>query len=90
MADHVLKSFSGSLPYGLEESRELRALISWVFGVIGIKNAKNFSEQFLFEFMSCHFGYTSYFEVQIFIFSNIMPRGVSICTTFLELVLSEM
>ena len=68
MADHVLKSFSGSLPYGLEESRELRALISWVFGVIGIKNAKNFSEQFLFAFMSCHFGYTSYFEVQIFIF----------------------
>ena len=53
-AEQVLKSFSGrnnslkspvlgffnSLSYGLEESRELRALIRWVLGVIGIQKRK--------------------------------------------------
>ena len=44
--------FSNSLQYGVEESRELRALISWVLGLQTFKNAhqKNNCQQFFFFF----------------------------------------
>ena len=32
--------FYDSLPFGLQESRELRALIRWVWGAIGIQTRK--------------------------------------------------
>ena len=92
--DQVLKSFSGrnnplklpvcgfcdSLPFGLEESRELRALIRWVFEVIDIQKCQKFLlNYFFFAFLSCHYGFTNCFEILNFVFSNIIPRGVSTC-----------
>ena len=60
-AEQVLISFSGrnnsvkppafglcdSLPFGLEESRKLRALIRWVLGYYTCKNAQNFCQKSL-------------------------------------------
>ena len=89
--EQVLKSFSGrnyslrppvfafcdSLLFGLEESRELRALIG--FGVIGIQTCKKLlPTTFLFAFLNCHYGFAKCFEILIF-FSNIIPRRVSTC-----------
>ena len=71
--------FSNSLPYDLEESRELRDLIRWVLGWQTFKNAKTFCQEFFFAFLSRHYRFTNYFEIPIFAFSNSIPRGVSIC-----------
>ena len=61
---HVF-GFSDSLPYDLEESRDLRALISWVLSWQAFKNAKKYL-QFFFVFLSCHYGFTNYFYILIF------------------------
>ena len=69
--------FCGSLLYDLEESIEVRALISWVFWFIGIQKCKKFLPK-LFVFLSCHYGFTNYFDILIFLISNI-PGGVPSC-----------
>ena len=66
--------FSNSLPYGLEESRELWILISWVW-VRSSRMQKKFCQQY--------YGFTDYFEMLTFGFSNITPRGVSTCKLLL-------
>ena len=70
-----------SLPYGLEQSRELRDLIRWVFGLADVQKCKKFLPRFFFSFLSRHYGFSNYFEILIFAFSNSMPRGVSNCKT---------
>ena len=74
--------FSNSLPYGLEESRELWILITW-FWVSRTKRQKISTNNFCFALLSCYYGFTNYFEVLIFAFSNTIPRGVSICKILL-------
>ena len=59
--------FSNSLPYGLEESREFRALIRWVLNMHS-KLKKVSSNNFFFAFLSCHYGFTNYFEILTFAF----------------------
>ena len=71
--------FSNSLPYDLEESRVQRAFIGWVQGYQTFKNVKNFSQKFLFAFLSYHYEFTNCFQVLNFVFSNIIPRGVLTC-----------
>ena len=87
--EQVSKSFSGrnnslkppvfefcdNLPYDLEESIELRTLISWVLGLLAFKNAK-FQPTSFFLFLSCHYGFTYYFDILIFLFSVCMGGGV--------------
>ena len=58
--------FSSSLPYGLEEPRELRDLIRWVLG--GIQNCKKFSALNFFLFLSHHYGFMNCFEILNFVF----------------------
>ena len=69
--------FCDSLPYDLEESIKLRALICGVLGLQAFKNAKKNWPKF-FVFLSCHYGFTNYFDIIIFLFS-IIPRQVSTC-----------
>ena len=70
--------FSNSLPYGLEESRVVENLDQLGFWLIGkFKNAKKICQYFFFSFLSRHYGFTNYFEILIFAFSNIIPRGVA-------------
>ena len=55
---------------------------SWLVGFwvnSAFKNAKNFCQQFFWAFLSRHYGFANYFEILIFAFSNITPRGVSTC-----------
>ena len=70
--------FCSSRFYGLEESRWLRA---WLNGFWDNKHSKlqriSASNSF-FAFLSHHYGFTNYFEIQNF-FSNIIPRRVSTC-----------
>ena len=40
--------FYDSLPFGLQESREMRALTRWVFGVIDIQKCKKFLPKIFF------------------------------------------
>ena len=61
---------SNSLPYNLEESRELRDLTRWDLGY--------------FAFFSCYYEFTNYFEILIVAFSNTIPTGVSICKILLS------
>ena len=78
--------FSNSLPYGLEESRELWMLD---FGLVGIQKYKKILPTIFFcffsflAFLSCHYGFTNYFKILIFAFSNVIPRGVSACKILL-------
>ena len=88
--EQVLKSFSGrnnslkppdfefcdSLPCDLEESIELRALSSWV---LGIQICKKNLPTICFVFLSGHYGFTNYFDILIFLFSNIIPGGIPTC-----------
>ena len=46
------------------------------FGVKGIQKCKKFSAEF-FLFLSCCHGFMNCFEILNFVFSNIIPRGVS-------------
>ena len=77
--------FSNSFLYGLEESRQLWILIRWVFGLLSIKSDKNFSQQFFCAFKPplWIWIFTNYFEILIFAFFIIMPRGVSTCKILL-------
>ena len=34
---------------------------------------------FFFSFLSCHYGFTNYFEISNFVFLNVIPISVSIC-----------
>ena len=40
---------------------------------------ENFFFFFFFAFLSCHFGLMNCFEILNFVFSNVIPGGVSIC-----------
>ena len=54
---------------------------SWLVGFVVSrcsKMQKNSASNF-FAFLSCHYGFTNYFEILIFAFSNTIPRGVSTC-----------
>ena len=92
-AEQVLKSFScrnnslklpvfgfcDSLSFGFEESREQRSLIRCILVEYTLRNASNFCKKYFFAFLSCHYGFTYCFEILNFVFSNIIPRGVSTC-----------
>ena len=67
--------FSNSLSYGLEESREWRALISQILGQYMLKNAEYFCQQVFLEPPLWIYS----FEILIFLLSNIIPRGVTTC-----------
>ena len=72
--------FSNSLSYGLEESREWRALISWVLGQQMLKNAEHFCQQdFFFSFLNHHYGFRTYLEILNFLLSDVILRVVSAC-----------
>ena len=90
--EQVLKSFSGrnnslkppvfwscdSLPYDLEKSKELRALISWLSVYKHSKIQKISAKNFFCVFLRCYYGFTNYFDISIFLFS-IIPGGVPTC-----------
>ena len=61
---------------------------SWLVGFCVSKHsnmqkisANNFF--FVCYVLSCHYGFTNYFEILIFAFSNMIPRGVSACKILL-------
>ena len=90
--EQVLKLFSGrnnslkppvfgscdSLPYDPEKSKELRALISWLSVYKHSKIQKISAKKFFCVFLRCYYGFTNYFDISIFLFSNI-PGGVPTC-----------
>ena len=49
------------------------------FGVIDIQKRQTFLPKFFFSFLICHYGFTNCFKILNFVFSNIIPRGVSTC-----------
>ena len=87
--EQVLKSFSGrnnslkpllfrfcnSLPYNLEESIELRVLIVTFWVYRHSKMQKNLLA-FFCVYLSCHYGFTNYFDILIFLFPSIIPGGI--------------
>ena len=72
--------FSNSLPYGLEESRELRAF--WLVGFRVSRHSKMqkiSASNFFFLFLSHHYGFLNCFEILNFAFSITIPRGILQC-----------
>ena len=53
---------------------------SWLVG-LGVSSHSNMQKIsaniFFFSFFSCHYGFTNYFEILIFVFSNTIPTVVS-------------
>ena len=60
------------------QSRELRTLIRWVLGSQTFKNAKK-SACNVFFVLSRHYGFMNCFQIKNFVFSHIIPSGVSTC-----------
>ena len=59
---------------------------SWLVGFWVSRHSKMqkiSANNFFFAFLSCHYGFTNYFEILIFAFSNMIPRGVSACKILL-------
>ena len=67
--------FSNSIPYGLEESREL-CIILVEFSVNRHSKIQKISQQFFSLFLSRHYGFTNYFVILNFAY---IPRIVLTC-----------
>ena len=53
-------------------------------GLVDVQKCKKFLPKFFFgRVLSCYYGFTNYFEILIFSFSNSIPRGVSTCKILL-------
>ena len=61
------------------QSRELRTLIRWVLESQTFKNAKKFACNVFFFVLSRHYGFMKCFQIKNFVFSHIIPSGVSTC-----------
>ena len=75
LESHVF-GFSNSIPYGLEESRELW---SWLVGFLVSRHSKKpkIKPTIFSLFLSCYYGFINYFEILNFLLTNIIPRVVS-------------
>ena len=51
-----------------------------ILNLAGIQKQQNLANQsFFFSIFSCHYGFTNFFEILNFLFSNIIPEQVSTC-----------
>ena len=59
---------------------------SWLVGFWVSRHSKMYqisANNFSFSFLSCHYWFTNYFEILIFAFSNVIPKGFSTCKILL-------
>ena len=49
------------------------------FGLAGIHKDRKFPPRNFVVYLSCHYGFTNYFEILNFIFSNTIPEEISTC-----------